>query len=562
MALPESEVLDVDGNSSFDDDDDPWDRDSIFDRFGYDELVGARNDPDDVQLLVGAGYAITPNAILAASHAANARSLEILLDADPDPNVRLDKAHSSHADVENGWEVSDLTPLIGVDKREWYPIQYAVTSIWTPDWREDYVERSIAAVTVILRYKPDLFATFRQPIWRPNPYPFPGEVANRTGVVDFIGDFPYGLEDWVEGEFQRAPDPEMGYGIRSVIHALVEDGACLKPYLGTPLDVSRQDPQGRTLLHSVCRNTVGADATIEADIRSILNASVNDRSLAASIESEDSLFHTVRKLGADLRAKDYSGKNILHHLFEARTPLPFEHRLPLIDNTLKYVVDRERSLINDADNFGTFPLHSALQRLRGLFQPGSLPGGSRELVIETLLDAGADPTAKDSRGNTALHYLADNGLTEQQWAAERRALCHRFCKSGVDVNGRNKKGQSALEILMDDDGKLGFTLFVDSGRFELPASRNHEDIDREVFQLFDDSGMRWIDQDSNGRTLLHVVAKHSTSRATFRAQYLLDKGVDFRVKDRDGKTAYDIAVESENKDVLSVFGFGFDSATE
>ena len=156
----------------------------------------------------------------------------------------------------------------------------------------------------------------------------------------------------VDGEWQKKPDPECGYGLRSVVHSLFEGGALIKPILEHPdlnLDLSQQDLQGWTLVHSPCRNAIGADAIIDAAIEDI----------------ETSLFHTLRKRSADFSVEDYNGKNILHCLREAPTPHPYSTRPPLVKNTLKYILKHEMKLMKRPDRHGTYPLHMALQRLRG-----------------------------------------------------------------------------------------------------------------------------------------------------------------------------------------------------
>lgn len=73
-----------------------------------------------------------------------------------------------------------------------------------------------------------------------------------------------------EGEYEDAleyePKYPHTYGLRSVVHSMLEDGAFVKPildFLGDGLDLERQDPQGRTLFLSACRNPLGLDAAID-----------------------------------------------------------------------------------------------------------------------------------------------------------------------------------------------------------------------------------------------------------------------------------------------------------
>ncbi|KAI9686683.1 MAG: hypothetical protein M1820_010578 [Bogoriella megaspora] len=537
------------------DDDEVYD--PIVERFGVDSLVNAHSDPKRVKDLVSAGHAVTANAILTACYTGNGRTLEILLSAKPEPNLRLAGADCEYTDVHDSWTASDVSPNFGVDKREWYPLQHAATGPLNCVYGGK--TSSYSVLSSILRYNADLFAVFKQPIWRSDPFPFPGEDsvqvnATTSPMIDYTGDSYAESFDMVDGEWQKKPDPECGYGLRCVLHSLIEDGAYTKPIIEHPninIDLSHRDPQGRTLLHSVCRNAVGADAITNATIEDVYSERRNKPFIAPEA-SETSLFHTLRKRGADLHAKDHHGKNILHHLLEARSPHPYEMRPPLIRNTLKYVLACKTSLVNCPDRYGTYPIHTALQRLRGHLETTIwLNDSPLEPIIHDLLDACVDIKTRDSRGNSVLHYLADNGLAEQLRSTEARALCKRFCDAGVDANARNYRGRTALELLMDDNGALHAALcsknILWSAKNKPPTP---EQIDEEVFSMFDGAGARWTEQDPYGRTLLHLVAMHPTHKTPFRVSYLLGKGVNPSLTDYTGKTVMDIARESGNKAVI------------
>lgn len=535
-----------------DDSDDSDVYDAVPDKFGKDEIVLAYRDPKRVKHLVDSGQAVTANAINAACYTGSQQMLEILLAAKPDPNIRLDVADQELSNVEKDWAKTDLTPNIGVDKKEWYPLQHAATGPMNSFYGGKKASDVVA--NALLDHKPNLFAVFKQPIWHSDPFPFPGEQTSEE--IDYGGDEALECMEMVDGEWQKKPVPECGYGLRSVLHSLLEDGAYVHPILTHPnlqLDINHRDPQGRTLLHSACRNAVGADAITSAVVEDIYEEGRN-KPLIAADDSSSSLFHTIRQRGANLNALDDSGKNILHHLFEARTPHGYSTRPPLIINTLNYVLKNVPELLNQPDAHGTYPLHSALQRLRGKPQANLIwyDDSPLEPVISTLLDAGAKPTVHDSRGNTALHYLADNGLAEQWRGTEARALCQSFCDAGVDVNTRNKHGRTALEILMDDDAKRHEDLWSRNLRSKEPLPSLAE-IDAEVFGMLDGAGARWAERDGQGRTLLHVVARYETPKTKFRVEYLLGKGVDPGVKDTDGRTAVDVARAAGNKIALEGF---------
>lgn len=537
------------------------------DMFGNDDLLAAHiRGIDDVLRLIARGTPVTGNAICGACdyRVLDDELLGELLAAGGDPNARRPVADSSSLVVENGWWDCDLVPVLGRDKREWYPIQYAADSPLLVPEEADASKRQIADVmTALLHYNADIYATCKQPLWHVRPYPFPGEghspAASRLDEAEqeqreaSVWDPRPGLYGIYDGDRQRNPAPECGYGLRCVAHSIFEDGGYLVPLLQHPgLDLEHRDPQGRTLIHSACRSAVGADA-IFTTIHSELDRP-NNQELIAEDFSETSIFSVLRERGADLTAVDFTGKTVLHHLYEARDGAE-GGRQPWVHNSLRYILKNVPSLINRPDRYGNYPLHSALQRMRDSNAFTMFIDDVRKdpqlSAIQDLLDAGADPTATDSRGNTAMHYLVESGLAEQEVGNAIRILGAAFCREGTDVNACNAHGRTALELLMDDDDQLrNRRLCSDQGHRDGFQRRPQAEIDEEVLGILDENGARWLQLDSQGRSLLHVLAKHPTAKAVSRTKYLLGKGVDPHIEDGEGKTAADVAIEFDNASVL------------
>lgn len=144
--------------------------------------------------------------------------------------------------------------------------------------------------------------------------------------------------------------------------------------------------------------------------------------------------------------------------------------------------------VNKPDHHSVYPLHAALQRLRRYETTSRWTEDSPlEAIVHDLLDAGADPTVLDGGGNTALHCLADNGLAEQWRSEAARTLCAHFCDRGVDVNGRNKLGRTALEILVDDSGCIQNRRWTQHP-MEQHSPSTLEEVDGEVFGIFVEGG--------------------------------------------------------------------------
>lgn len=322
----------------------------------------------------------------------------------------------------------------------------------------------------------------------------------------------------------------------------------MKPILnfsGLTLDLEHRDPEGRTLALSACRSAIGADAPDDA--------SLSDVSSDFS-QAPNTLLDLFINRGANLLAVDNEGKNAIHQLLDAYDTCI---RPPIIRRSLRTILAKHPTVANQPDYAGIYPLHAALRRL-WRYDPDRYGHQNdhdhtqTESVIEDLLAGGADPHVRDRRGNTALHYLASNTLADRRFKEDARRLFHLFIERGVDVNARNKAGRSALEMLLDSSG-WGLTGTVITDERDRTVFEEEKAIDTELFNLLDSAGVHWTDRDSAGNTALHLVARHWISRNAPRAEFLISRGVDPMLKDREGRTAGDIASVTENDVMLKFF---------
>lgn len=184
-----------------------------------------------------------------------------------------------------------------------------------------------------------------------------------------------------------------------------------------------------------------------------------------------------------------------------------------------------------------------------------------EKIIALLLESGADINKKDSyTGQTPL-LAALHGRK-----ANRFSIAMFLLEKGADPFSVQKTTSPLEETLLvlDSDNeqtiKDGFELFkyLVKQKVSMDISRGKENVltfathygNYNVVEFLIKEN--YFDVNSNdlvGDTALIVATKNNQAQIV---QLLLELGADKSLKDSSGKTAYDYAVESNNKDVISI----------
>jgi ankyrin repeat protein len=206
-------------------------------------------------------------------------------------------------------------------------------------------------------------------------------------------------------------------------------------------------------------------------------------------------------------------------------------------------------------------------------------------AIRTFFQAGVDPNATNERGETPLTFALK--------CCELKVL--KALAEKVDLNGRNKEGNTALYLALKDNKPDRFEFLLDKnadvkvpnedGRTVLHMAAAHDDLplikkliergadvnaiggangdipliqacignrpQTEIIRLFLDTGANVNHQSKNNATCLIYVA---ASGHKDLVQELLSRGADPKLKDREGKTARDWALDSGYKEVAALLG--------
>lgn len=463
-------------------------------------LTMACHNIDMTKLLIERGAVVTPEEIFSAIDAKEIEILDVLLSQGVDPNLRREyRSVSPELGRQNG-----STAVMGwhlLERHEIYPIYEAAMGICPPrdsSFTENrYCKVVMRLVLALLNYGADPFAKFLRLLTK-------SEKANGEEIKISSSDTP----------LIHVPP---GYKELTVLHDLCEHNVPMDDFFSIPgLDANHRDAEGRTVLHVACGSTNGPDVVLGSHVK------------GASKSEGITVFQRLVDIGADLEARDNYKRNALHHMIMSTKGRWTER----FSTSMNQIIKEKPVLVNQADGEGKTPLHYAI----------SWATQQSEIeVAKRLLHAGADPLSVDNEGDGVLHLLSRSLDLEPS-----RDLFRDLVQRGVDINARNKRGETPLFGLPNRKKQKTRRK---GGIFGIETGEKHDYPGKAATLMLKDLGADFFARDSRGQSLLHKAAMGDVE--LFRD--FLDMGLDITLEDNAQQTAIDVAASCENQDVLQLF---------
>jgi len=314
------------------------------------------------------------------------------------------------------------------------------------------------------------------------------------------------------------------------LQCIIEQHGVVGPILESKtLDTEHRGKGGRTLLISAC----------------VPKPMVQTRHGFREPEPPE-VAHAVAALlllerGASVHATDNLGRTPLHWLCTMKEAFEERHM-----EVLRELFIRDPSIIHVKDNEGYKPYHLSLL-------------SHADWATQYLLDHGASPSEPDIDGNLALHLLASRLVGERVGASAAAVLFQKFLAMGLDINARNKRGETPIFIFLSTSHSSTY----DSTRNTRQRPAENDVFHCDSLELFIEAGADLFTATDDGATLLHITAQRHIDAPHIHGkdiqdvtdifERLIQLGLDPKKEDKKLRTSIDIAVAMNKRDIVDLF---------
>lgn len=170
--------------------------------------------------------------------------------------------------------------------------------------------------------------------------------------------------------------------------------------------------------------------------------------------------------------------------------------------------------------------------------PSLLCDWNNKLITMMLIKAGAKINMKDISGQTPLIKAANNG---------NRHIVNLLIEKGADINAQNFNGDTAL--MCADRIEIIKKLIIAGANLNIQNRYGQTALSKAAYEGFGlkvlmllFAGVNLNTQDNNGNTALHIALHNNNNNIA----YALIDGTNFFIKNKQGKSAIEIAFKSSN----------------